>query len=299
MGRLFGDERGAAYRAHRVSAQDGLRLFVREYGPRHGDTVLCLHGLTRNSQDFHPLATRLSATHRVLVPDYRGRGRSAYDSNWRNYVPAVYLGDINHCLTAMGVEHCAVIGTSLGGLLGMAFGTAMPTRLAGLLLNDIGPRIPLAGIERIKRAIADNASPADWDAAVDHLKTCFPDLPAEDDADWRVIAGAAYRERADGKLEHDWDPAIVRAVGDEPPASALLWRLFRSVDGRPLAAVRGELTGFIDDALWQEMAEARPDMLRCQVPGVGHAPSLVEDAAVQLIDEWLVRCFRRTGPKWR
>ena len=130
-----------AYREATVSAQDGLALYYRDYGDALASKtpVLCLPGLTRNSADFAELAARLSRGRRVLCPDYRGRGRSAYDSNWRNYDPYVYINDISHLLAATGIGRAVIVGTSMGGLLAMGLAVLRPTLVAGAVLNDIGP----------------------------------------------------------------------------------------------------------------------------------------------------------------
>ena len=133
------------------TAEDGLRLYFRDYGPIHGKKlpVLCLPGLTRNSHDFSRLALILGSSRRVICPDYRGRGKSDQDSNWNNYVPLTYINDIRHLLISLGLHSIFVIGSSMGGLLAMGMGVVMPTYLAGALLNDIGPVIETQGMEKI------------------------------------------------------------------------------------------------------------------------------------------------------
>src|ERR1043166_8100423 len=140
-----------AYREATVSAQDGLALYYRDYGDALASKtpVLCLPGLTRNSADFAELAGRLSGERRVICPDYRGRGRSAYDRNWRNYDPRVYLSDIVQLLAAPGLHRVIVTGTSMGGVITMGFAVAKPPMLAAAIINDIGPDIQGGGLSRI------------------------------------------------------------------------------------------------------------------------------------------------------
>src|ERR1700682_1187427 len=132
-------------------SQDDLALYWRDYGdPASSRTpLLCLGGLTRNSKDFHVLAQALCGERRVLAPDYRGRGRSARDPNWRNYRPGTYLADILDLLTVAGVHRAVVLGTSMGGLLAMGLAAFRPTMLAGVILNDVGPEIATNGYRRI------------------------------------------------------------------------------------------------------------------------------------------------------
>src|SRR5581483_11660847 len=140
-----------AYREGWFRSQDGLRLFYRDYDEAEGAAtpVLCLSGLVRNSADFERVAARLAPKRRVIAPDYRGRGRSQYDPDWRRYEPRTYIGDIIDLLTVLGIERTVVIGTSLGGLLGMGLVALQPRLLAGLVLNDIGPELIPGGLARI------------------------------------------------------------------------------------------------------------------------------------------------------
>src|SRR5215469_9759579 len=141
----------AGFRDGFFTSQDGLRLYYRDYGdPLAARTpVLCLSGLARNSVDFDHVASRLAKDRRVICPDYRGRGRSAYDDDWRRYEPRTYVMDILDLLALTGIGRAVVIGTSLGGLLGMGLAALQPTLIAGLVLNDIGPELVPSGLARI------------------------------------------------------------------------------------------------------------------------------------------------------
>jgi pimeloyl-ACP methyl ester carboxylesterase len=167
------------------ASHDGLHLYSRVYeGPSAAaPTVLCLHGLTRNSRDFEDLAPHLQTRYRVIVPDVRGRGRSARDLNPQNYQPAIYLQDIIGLLDAVGAHRTAVIGTSMGGMLGMMLGVGYRTRVAGLVLNDMGPEVDPVGLERIKGYAGKLPAPKNWDEAIAQTQFMFgsawPNLSAE------------------------------------------------------------------------------------------------------------------------
>ncbi len=247
--------------------------------------MLCLSGLTRNSKDFEDLAGHLARRWRVLSPDYRGRGRSAYDRDWRHYQPKTYVDDIRHLLTACNVHKVVVIGTSLGGLLAMAMTAAMPTVLAGAVLNDIGPVIEADGLARIRRYLAALTPARDWSTAAQQLAKAIPDWPATNDAEWLAVAHATYRPHDDGWLRPDWDPAIARPFG-KPSGTAPpdLWALFRGFVRLPLLAVRGERSDILTDETLSHMHAAVPQMKSVTVPGVGHAPALkqpIERAAIE------------------
>ena len=132
--------------------RDSLSLYIRDYGDPldHRAPLFCLGGLTRNSKDFESLAERYSSDgRRVICPDYRGRGKSDYDTDWRNYDPRIYLRDIQDILSALNVHHVVVVGTSLGGILGMGMAVAMPGALTAVVMNDVGPKVETGGLDYI------------------------------------------------------------------------------------------------------------------------------------------------------
>ena len=133
---------GSDFLVRRITTQDGLSLYVRDYpGPADSTLtpLLCLGGLIRNSRDFSGIGKFHGRTRRVLVPDIRGRGKSDFDPEWQNYRPETYVGDVRHILCALGVHRVVVIGTSMGGLILLLMMRQMPERIAGVVMNDVGP----------------------------------------------------------------------------------------------------------------------------------------------------------------
>lgn len=275
------------FRERRYLCGDGLSLYYRDYGsPQGGKTpVLCLAGLTRNSKDFHGLAHRLSRHRRVLCPDYRGRGRSDYDPDWRRYHPRTYVDDIRHLLAATGTHEVIVIGTSMGGILAAALAVVVPGALRAVVLNDVGPDVGRDGLDQILAYLRNAKALPDWDAAAAHLKATFPHMPARNPAQWRMLAESTYRQDADGLLRFDWDPNLVKPfdAGDDEPVD--LWPLFRALRPLPVLTVRGALSPILSAETLARMAEALPRMRSVTVPDVGHAPSLGEPEVLEAIDE--------------
>lgn len=286
---------GAEFRERSFSARDGLRLYFRDYGdPLSPATpLLCLGGLTRNSKDFHPLARRLSGRlsghRRVLCPDYRGRGRSPYDSDWRNYAPPRILTDVIQLLAATNLHRVAVCGVSFGGFLAMGMGVAAPTALAGVILDDVGPEVdPAIGRQILDYVSTDRPQP-DLDTAVAALKARFPNLSRNDETAWRRFAEGSYREAEDGRLHFDWDPAIAKPLkqtGARPPD---YWPLYRSLRRLPVLAIRGGLSEVLSPATFARMAAEKPDLVQLTLPEVGHAPMLDEPESETAIDDFLAR----------
>ncbi len=276
-------------RERHFSAQDGLRLYYRDYGdplsPRL--PVLCLGGLTRNSKDSHKLASRLSAERRVLCLDYRGRGRSEYDADWRNYVPATYVRDIRHLLVAASVHRLAVIGTSLGGILGMALAVAMPGRLAGVVLNDIGPAIDRGGMQRILAQMRAAEPQPDWESVIRRVGERFDWISPDDGAALAEMAQNIYREGDDGRFYPDWDKNLIKPLLHRRRPAPDLWRMFRALRQIPTLALRGALSDLLAASTFDRMAVEHPDLVRVTVAGVGHAPTLHEPDAEPAFDAFL------------
>lgn len=287
----------ADYRERSISAPDGLRLYLRDYGDplAAATSVLCLSGLTRNAKDFHEFARRHAAGRRVVCPDYRGRGESAYDPDWRNYQPEVYIRDLMGIMAALGLHRVVVCGTSMGGLLAMGLAVAMPGALAGVILNDVGPDLSPQGLSRILDYVGADRPQKDWDGALAHLKQLFgaDNFPTE--AKWRSFADATYREGDDGLLHYNWDIALAKPLMQSRGAMPDLWRLYRALAGRPVLALRGETSDVLSPETFQRMAQELPGLVRVTVPRVGHTPALDEPEAETAIDALLAELDEGVG----
>jgi pimeloyl-ACP methyl ester carboxylesterase len=274
------------------TTHDGLRLYTRVYEAqgRGAATVLCLHGLTRNSRDFEDLAPHLQHHCRVIVPDLRGRGLSARDPNPQNYQPAIYIQDIVALLDTLSAAQVTVIGTSLGGLLAMMLGVGHRSRIAGIVLNDIGPEADPAGIERIKGYAGRLPPPKDWSDAIAQTQSMFgdawPNLTAER---WSTIARRGFREDASGALRVDADPMIGEMLRAAPAATATLWPFWGALRGIPMLAIRGERSDILSAATFARMKAENPDLEQLEVPQRGHVPLLDEPECIAAIDAFLAR----------
>jgi pimeloyl-ACP methyl ester carboxylesterase len=270
------------------TSDDGLELYARDYpGPTaEAPVVLCLHGLTRNSKDFCQLAEHLSHRARVVVPDMRGRGRSARDPVGESYLLPRYARDVQGLLDALGVTSAHVIGTSMGGLIAMMVLSMAPDRVESIILNDIGPEIEGAGLTRIVGYVGHGMSVADWPSAAAQVKAsnhaAFPDYT---DADWLAMARDLFIQR-DGHLWLDYDPAIAigLANGDAAPQ---LWPLFLAASPKPLLVIRGEVSDLLSESTVARMHVAWPQVSSAVVPLRGHAPTLNEPIARSAIDVFL------------
>lgn len=282
----------AAYEGKRYRSHDRLELYYRDYGKADDPRlpVVCLPGLTRNSADFESLALHLAADgRRVISPDFRGRGLSAYDPQFMNYVPPTYAGDTIALLSGLGIGRAFFVGTSLGGIVTQLIALAAPGLVAGAVLNDIGPELDPAGLARIASYAGLQADPTTWDEAVAQIRTVnLSQFPAIDHAAWVKFARAVFIEKPEGGLRPNYDPKIgdvMRAGG--PPVD--MWPIFAGLGAIPTLVLRGALSDLLAPATVQKMKAAKPDLLAVEVPGRGHAPFLDEDVALGAIDRLLAQ----------
>jgi pimeloyl-ACP methyl ester carboxylesterase len=270
-------------------SHDGRRLFSRVYpAPAAGAPVLlCLHGLMRNSRDFEELATRLAARYRLIVPDMRGRGLSARDPDPNNYQIPVYLGDVLRLLAGLGAARVTVIGTSMGGLMAMVLAVTQPALVSGIVLNDVGPEIELAGLERI-RGYAGKAAPVrSWVDAIAQVRSTYSDAwPGLSDERWEKIVRLSYRANAQGVPEVDADPRIAELLSNSQVAAPDLWPLWGALKV-PILAIRGAQSDILSAATLERMQRAKPDLKALTVPNRGHTPLLDEPECAAAIDEFL------------
>lgn len=270
-----------------VSAQDGTSLFYRMYGDRLAPTssVICLPGLTRNSHDFHYVASRISGDFLVICPDYRGRGQSGYCRSAGAYAPPQLVADLADLMTALSVHRAVFIGTSLGGLLALGLSVMHPASVAGIVLNDVGPDLDPDALAPIGKALAQAASPADWDEAVRFLQDLLPDLgvPEPKSQGWLDVAKGTWRETGDGPLRFDFDDRIIRQL---TPRESIpdLWPLFRAVRRLPVGVIRGAKSPVLTSDGLARMQEAHPGLIHATIDDVGHAPHLDEPASREVID---------------
>jgi len=274
------------------TSPDSLQLYARVYesDAAGAATVLCLHGLTRNSRDFEDLALHLRQRYRVVVPDLRGRGLSARDANPQNYQPAIYVQDILALMDSIGAPQVTVIGTSLGGLLAMMLGAGYRARIAGIVLNDIGPEADPVGIERIKGYAGRLPPPKDWSDAIVQTRTMFGDAwPNLSEERWSTIARRGFREDASGAIRVDADPMIGEMLRAAPVATANLWPFWSVLRGIPMLAIRGERSDILSAATFARMKAENPDLTQLEVALRGHVPLLDEPECLAAIDAFLAR----------
>ena len=282
------------YIDRRWQSADGLTLHFRDYGEQSAaPPVICLHGLTRNARDFEDLAEHLADQgHRVIVPDMRGRGDSEYASDSNTYAVPTYVGDLLALLGQEDIDRFVSIGTSMGGLMTLVLAAMQPERLAGVLLNDIGPVLEMAGLEAIKGYVGQGRSFPTWMHAARALQEVQQDnFPAFDTQDWIRMAKRGMTLSSGGRIVFDYDMKIAEPImaSDAAAVPPDMWPAFEALAGRPVLLLRGALSPLLSAATFADMQRRLPGATAVTVPDIGHAPTLDEPSARAAIDALLER----------
>lgn len=264
------------------------RLAYTEWGdPANPRVLLCIHGLTRNGRDFDFLARTLEGDYRILCPDMPGRGASDNFPDPALYTSTIYAADCLALMDALNVAQCDWVGTSMGGIIGMTLAAAQPARIRRLVLNDVGARIPAAGIRRIGAYAGKKLrfeSRAQAEAA---LRVIYTPFGIETEEHWQHLLAHSLRD--DG-VSLAYDPAIVQGLIHQDPAKiedmdlSTLWEKVAC----PTLILRGGESDILDAETAAAMA-ARAGVDLRTFPGIGHAPSLMRQEEIAIVRGWLLQ----------
>jgi pimeloyl-ACP methyl ester carboxylesterase len=299
-----GGNSGDGYSGVFVTAQDGLKLHVRSYGPRlaPGLPVVCLPGLARTGADFHDLACALAsdaqAPRHVLALDYRGRGLSDYDRNPRNYSLGTELSDLLAVLAALDIAPAVFIGTSRGGLLIMLLASARPTAMAGAVLNDIGPAIEPGGLVRIKSYVGKLPRPKSFEEGAEILRRLFgQQFTKLSDDEWLAFSHRSFKLEQ-RSLVPTYDVQLAKTLDgiDFNRPLPPLWNEFDSLGRMPLMVLRGGNSDILTEETVAAMRARRPAMEAITVPDQGHPPLLSGTDLIGRIAGFIAACEPTRAP---
>jgi len=275
---------------------EGLRLHYRNYdGPLEKPPILCIPGLTRNARDFEPVADRYAGEWRVICIELRGRGSSEADPDPKRYTPSSYVADILKLLDQLGIADAVFFGTSLGGICTMLLASTDADRIAGAMLNDIGPEIDQSGLDRIGGYVGRDTRFDSWDEAIRLLAERNGDVfPRWEAGEWERFAHRIMYEAADGiRFQYDMRIADRFRAATEGPAGAN-WHLYEALAGRPVTILRGDRSDLLAQDIAERMVERLPgDAELVVIPDVGHTPNLEEPEARAAMDRLLQRVTDR------
>jgi pimeloyl-ACP methyl ester carboxylesterase len=263
---------------------------------QHGNSnpnqiVLCVHGLTRNARDFDFLGTALAANYTVICPDMPGRGKSDWLKDTKLYNYDTYMAAVNALLQSLGNPSVHWIGTSLGGILGMRYAAEQPMAVSSLLLNDVGAVIPLEGLKRINEYVGICMNFAGREEAENYLRTIFAHFGISDSRHWHHLLEHSFQQLSNGEYQFAYDPGILDPLRDQArlltmTEDLLLWGWWDVITA-PILILRGEKSDILTKEIAAEMLARRPQAKQIVIPHVGHAPALMADSQIEIVQGWL------------
>ena len=279
-------------RSVQCAGPSGLhRLSYLEWGavdaPR--GVLVCVHGLTRCGRDFDALAQALAGEYRVVCPDMPGRGDSDWLTNPLEYALPTYVNDLVTLIARLDVERVDWVGTSMGGLIGMALAAQRDTPIRRMVLNEAGPLIRAESLARISRYVGRAPSFPTFADAERYVREVSAPFGPHSDLEWRFLTEHVTRRQADGSYRVHYDPQIAVVFNaDQPHQDVDLWPLWDEVEC-PTLVIRGERSDLLDRATVDEMRRRGPRASAVEVAGVGHAPTLMKPDQIALVRDFLLQ----------
>ena len=269
-----------------VLSVNGLSLHYFDWGNPGAPPVVCVHGYTSSAQAFHAPARHFQDHFRLIVPDVRGHGESAWSSTGA-YQYSDQVSDLAAIVDRLGLERFTLIGTSMGGIIGMAYAGSHPERLARLVINDIGPDAEV-GSQRITQTVGCRPETfSTLEDAMAYRRQVSPIVAGRSLEDQRELALGVLRRQSDGRWVWKMDPQYVQQrVAQGPPVRPPLWPVLQRLSCATLV-VWGEDSDVLSEPQARRMAETLPKGQLVSVPGVGHAPTLVEPVALAALGRFL------------
>ncbi len=274
---------------HSLASDGFYRIHYRQWGDADNPRVLiCAHGLTRNATDFDDIAAALCERYRVLAIDYPGRGASDWLRTKTDYHFPCYIAASCAVIARSGAERVDWLGTSMGGLIGIQMAALPGSPIDRLVINDVGPELPLAAMQRIADYIGLQFDFASLDELEAHLRLAHAPFGPLSDAQWRHLAVNSYRQRDDGRYVLSYDPDIAEPfrqanLHSEPVNLWPLWDAIRC----PTLLLRGETSDVLLAETAAQMTRRGPRAELLTLPGIGHAPALMAEEQIAAIRDWL------------
>ncbi|MEN8235933.1 MAG: alpha/beta hydrolase [Pseudomonadota bacterium] len=288
------------------------RLAYVEWGEQHFDkTIVCVHGLTRNSRDFDYLAKVLSQDYRLVCPDIVGRGKSDWLPHGQGYGFPQYLSDMTALIARVDVSQVDWIGTSMGGLIGMVMAAQQNSPIRRLVINDVGPMIPLAGTRRIMSYVQQRATFSNLQEAENYFRKIFAPFGKLTDTQWQHVTRHSTFKGKDGRYELAYDQNVLAGLTDGASAwhamtkmAKTVWQSLAHMHTQavplsemwhywdqvrcPVLLLRGETSDILLPETVERMLAMHSSSLEVvEIKGVGHAPALMARNQIAIIHDWL------------
>lgn len=269
------------------------QMAYQEWGdPRNPHVIVCVHGVTRVSDDFDAFARRMSERCRVICPDVVGRGRSAWLKDPRHYVVPQYVSDMVTLVARLDVAQVDWFGTSMGALIGMGLAALPESPVRRMLMNDVGPALNFPALERIGDYIGQDIRFASFEQGRDYIRTVSAPFGPHSDTEWDKLARDVLRQGPDGQWRRHYDPAIAiafRGLTAEAAqqGEAALWAAYDAIRC-PVLLVRGSESDLLTRDTARRMTERGPRARLVELPGIGHAPTFMHADQIALAESFFL-----------
>ena len=276
-------------RTYRALGPHGFhRVHYTEWGdPANSRVLICVHGLTRTGRDFDFLAAALERDCRVICPDVVGRGQSDWLEDKTDYTYPLYVNDMAMLLARIDAERIDWVGTSMGGLIGMFLASHAGTPIHKLLVNDVGPLIPAAGLKRIADYVGRVVVWDTFEAMDRALRVYAPVFGKLTEEQWRHMLIHSSRQLEDGRYTTGYDPGIADIFKTMALQDIDLWPVWDAIRC-PTLVLRGAYSDVLNHADAIAMTERGPQAKLIEFPGMGHAPALMADDQIAVVRDWLL-----------
>jgi len=268
-------------------------MAYKEWGdPKNPAVLLCVHGVTRVSDDFDALAAVMSDRYRVICPDVVGRGRSSWLTNPQAYQLPQYVSDMVTLIARLDVKQVDWFGTSMGGLIGMGVAALKDNPIRKMMLNDIGPTINFAVLMRIAEYMGKEVRFPTFEAGVDYIRTIAAPFGPHSDEQWNKLAGDVLRQQKDGQWSRHYDPEIAQAFStfteeNAAQSEAALWAIYDAIQC-PVLLVRGCESDLLSRETAELMTQRGPRAALTELAGIGHAPTFMQPEQIALARDFFI-----------
>ena len=269
---------------------EDMHIAYRSWGDETNPQKLyCLHGVTRNCRDFDYLGASLSDEYHVLCLDTIGRGQSGYFSDIGNYNMRNAIAAAVSVIKATSEGDVNLLGTSMGGLISMAISASGKVPVRKLILNDVGPFVPVALNRAIsKHEIAKPKEFSSWEVALAYHKDNYQSFGPMNDTQWEMFMHNGMRERNDGSVIYDYDPNIQKPIAGFAESDFDVWHIFDPIKN-PVLVIRGQTSKALLPDVARQMTQRGPKAELVEIPVTGHAPHLMNEEQVKIVRDWLAK----------
>ena len=277
--------RHGSYRS--LNSKGFHRIAYTQWGESDNPRVLiCVHGLTRNGRDFDTLAAALAADYRVVCPDVAGRGASDWLADKNDYGYPQYLNDMAALVAHLNADSVHWVGTSMGGLIGMLLAAQPGSPITRMVMNDVGPLIPKAALERIASYVGEDPNFSSIQALDDYLRAIYAPFGPFSDEQWQGLVRSSARALDNGDIRLAYDPGIAAPLKAMPLEDVNLWPVWDAV-ACPVLVIRGEQSDLLLAETAEQMTTTGPRAQLAVLAGMGHAPTLMSEEQIALLSRWL------------